>query len=58
MLMNRETGKSPTADEMRAIKARASEIFASPYAAPEQLEWAMAVDPEGYLDAPPRYARA
>lgn len=52
MLVNRETGKAPTRAEWKALKARAAEIFRSPYVSPEQLEWAMAVDPEGYLDAP------
>lgn len=55
MLVNRETGKAPTADEWRGIKARAAEIFRNPYASPEQMEWAIMVDPEGYLDAPPLY---
>ena len=52
MLRNRETGLPPTKQEWQEIRQRAQEIFANPYASPEQLEWAIAVDPEGYLDAP------
>jgi hypothetical protein len=45
-LRNIETGQEPTADEMKAIRARAEEIMTNPYASPEQMEWAMMVYPE------------
>ena len=34
----------------RRVQARAIEIFANPYAAPEKLEWAIEVYPEGMAE--------
>ena len=39
-VINRETGKPPTETEQRAIDQRAREILSSPYASPEQVQWA------------------
>lgn len=50
-IVNSETGKEPTEREMEMLKMRAIEIFASPYASPEQLEWAIEVYPEGFIEA-------
>jgi hypothetical protein len=49
-LINRETGLQPTPEEWERIKARAVEIFANPYASPEQMEWAISVHPEGMAE--------
>ena len=49
-IINRDTGKKPTPREWRAIKARALQIFRSPYAAPELIEWAIDVYPEGFAE--------
>jgi hypothetical protein len=49
-LINRETGLAPTSAEIAQIKRRATEIFANPYASPEQLEWAIEVCPEGLAE--------
>ena len=48
MLININTGKEPTKDEWKAIKARACEIYQNPYASLEQLAWAIQVYPEGF----------
>jgi hypothetical protein len=57
MLINRETGLPATELEWKQVMDRTREIFASPYSSPEQLEWAIAVNPEGYMDAPVIYRR-
>jgi hypothetical protein len=49
-LINRETGLAPTENEIQQIRSRAVEIFASPYASPEQLDWAINVYPEGFAE--------
>jgi len=51
MIINRITGKEPTEAEMKAIRQRAIEIYQDPYAAPEQLQWAIEVYPEGFAQA-------
>jgi hypothetical protein len=48
-LINRFTGLPPTEKEMEALKQRAAEIFCNPYAAPELLEWAIMIWPEGLV---------
>ena len=50
MIINRITGKPPTPAELRAIKARAVEIFRNPYVSPEQLKWAIECHPEGMAE--------
>jgi hypothetical protein len=50
-IINVETGKAPTEKEMMQLKNRAREIFADPYASPEQLEWAIEVYPEGFIES-------
>ena len=47
MLVHRETGRTPTPEEMEQINARALEILRNPYASPEQIEWAIDVCPPG-----------
>ena len=47
-LINKYTGKEPTPKELKTIKRRAKEILSSPYASPEQMEWAMNIYPEGF----------
>jgi len=47
-IINRLTGKEPTAKEWEQIKARAEEILGSAYAAPEQIAWAADMHPEYY----------
>lgn len=40
-LINRDTGQPATPAEYAAAEQRAHEIIASPYASPEQIEWAL-----------------
>lgn len=47
-LINKYTGKEQTPKELKAIKIRAKKILSSPYASPEQTEWAMNAYPEGF----------
>lgn len=47
-VINKFTGAKPTEEEVAAIRQRAMEIFANPYASPEQQDWAMEVYPEGF----------
>jgi hypothetical protein len=46
-LINRHTGQPPTEVEWQAIKTRARQILANPYASPESVEWALWVAPDG-----------
>ena len=46
-LINRETGKPPTVEEWESIKRRAYEILSSPYSAPELIDWAAQICPDG-----------
>ena len=48
--INRLTGKAPTQADLAMMRARAVEIFQSPYASPEQMEWAISVYPEGFAE--------
>lgn len=49
-IINRITGKQPTQKEFKAIKREAIRIFQSPYASPEQLQWAIDMYPEGFAE--------
>lgn len=49
-IINRLTGKYPTALEMAQLKERATVIWRCPYASPEQIEWATEVYPEGIAE--------
>jgi hypothetical protein len=48
-LINTETGESPTTNEWEAIKRRAYEILSNPYAAPELIDWAAPICPDGLM---------
>ena len=50
-IINRTTGLPPTEQEWERIKDRATEIFRSLYASPEQMEWAIDMYPEGFAEA-------
>ena len=43
VLINRETGKKATPQELEACRLRANEILGSAYSSPEQLEWALTI---------------
>ena len=50
-IINRQTGFPPTEREWERIKDRATEILRSPYASPEQMDWAINMYPEGFAEA-------
>ena len=50
MIINRITGKEPTAAELKQIQEQALEIFRSPYSSPEQMVWAVDMYPEGFAE--------
>ena len=50
MIINLRTGKPASPVELRAMRQRAREIVASPYAAPELLEWVIEVYPEAFAE--------
>jgi len=47
-IINKLTGKEPTAAEWKQIKARAGQILENPYSAPELVAWAAEMDPEKF----------
>lgn len=43
MLVDRQTGKEVTPEQLEACQARAQKILSSPYSSPELIAWAMEV---------------
>ena len=50
-IINQQTGLPPTESEWRHIQEAALRIFRNPYAAPELMDWAINMYPEGFAEA-------